>query len=175
MLLLPRDADLGQQFLGRSAPQLRSPDSVARDIAALSGRTELILDWEHPASRLTEPFMERIADACADRMSSCYYFDWALPSARLIDILSSRFSHLSICLDIQAFHEPHRRELATRRMIKPFFSDHDVLEKLCRDRAKRQRARRRDRSRRHAIEDSGARKSALAFIERVAQSYELRT
>ncbi len=162
---------LGKQFLGRAAPRLRSPESVARDIAALAGRTELILDWEHPATHYTEPFMEAIADACADRMSSCYYFDWSLPSPRLLDVLSSRFSHVSICLDIQAFHQPHRRELATRRMIKPFFSDDDLLRTL----ALIERKGNVDVDATGLVgmpfEDADARKSALAFIECVTRSY----
>ena len=39
------------------------------------------------------------------------------------NLLSARFDHVGICLDVQAFAESHRRQLATQRLIKPCFDD----------------------------------------------------
>ena len=162
---------LGRQYLGRAGPRLRRPELVAHDIAALAGRSELVLDWEHPVTRHTERFLETLVAASAGRMSSCYYFDWGLPSRALLDTLSSRFAHVSICLDVQAFHEPHRHRLARSHMIKPFFSDLELLKLL-------DAVERKDNVDIDAtglvgmpFEDEQAREAALAFIERVSQGY----
>ena len=100
-----------------------APRSVARDVEQLQQHSQLILDYEHPSDGRTLRFMNALLERLPARITSCDHFHWGLPSPALLNLLSARFDHVGICLDVQAFAELHRRQLATQRLIKPCFDD----------------------------------------------------
>lgn len=113
----------GKRFFDRNGPRLRPESAVAHDIAQMSQRGQIIFDYEHPSINQAEKTIAAIADALPDRHRNGYYFHWGLPSRKLLSLLSEAFNQVGICVDVQAFHEPHRKKLSEAGLIKPFFSD----------------------------------------------------
>lgn len=120
----------GQRVLGRANARLRSAAAVARDAERLSPRTQLIFDYEHPSPTETLAFVEDLCVRKPASFTSCYYFCWGLPSDDLLEVLSSAFAHVAICLDVQVFGERLRERLAKRALIKPFFPDEAIRRTL---------------------------------------------
>jgi radical SAM superfamily enzyme YgiQ (UPF0313 family) len=122
--------ETGRRILGRERPRLRAAEAVALDVDRLQSHSQLILDYEHPSPGRTFRFMAELIERLPRRIVSCYYFHWGLPTPALLDLLSARFNHVGICLDVQAFAEQHRKQLANERLIKPYFSDRALLDVL---------------------------------------------
>jgi len=118
--------DSGMRIMGRGAPRMRQVAAVARDAAALAGRSQLIFDYEHPSTARTERFLSDLGAALPQSFRSCYYFHWGLPTPAIIDALSERFDQVGICLDIQVFAAAHRHDLSCRKLIKPYVSDEAI-------------------------------------------------
>lgn len=163
--------ETGKRILGRDGPRMRNVEAIRRDAMALKGRTQIILDYEHPSKQKTERFLSKLCSVLPDTFKSCYYFDWGLPNPKLVDALSRKFEQVAICLDIQVFDESHRQELSGRRLIKPFVPDEKIFRLL--DHIE-------GLSNVHVdatgivgmpFETAGKRENALAFIERVMNEY----
>lgn len=112
-------------------PFVRSVDSVVSDIMNFGNRTNIIFDYEYPSFDKTDDHIEELFKKLPKSIDyRCYFFSWGLPSKRLIDLFSDRFTYSSICIDIQSFSETLRKILSEKKLIKPFFSNNDFLEIL---------------------------------------------
>jgi radical SAM superfamily enzyme YgiQ (UPF0313 family) len=122
------NSETAKLIFGTRIPFVRSPKQVAKDIAILGERSHLIFDYEYPSFDGTDEYIRKMISYLPEKDFRCYFFSWGLPSKRLIDIFSERFSYTSICIDIQVFSETLRKKLSEKKLIKPFYSDKELYD-----------------------------------------------
>jgi radical SAM superfamily enzyme YgiQ (UPF0313 family) len=117
-----------KKIFNKRIPFVRNVASVVSDILKFGERTYIIFDYEYPSFDETDSYIEELLLNLPDFVDyRCYFFSWGLPSKKLIDLFSTRFSYSSLCIDVQCYSESLRKLLSDKKLTKPFFSNNQLL------------------------------------------------
>ncbi|MBX3167553.1 MAG: cobalamin-dependent protein [Candidatus Eremiobacteraeota bacterium] len=118
-----------KKLFGRTGFQYRPVEDVISDMQALSPwtRNAVMFDFDPVTDPGREDYYLEIARQLPPKRYHAAFYCWTLPTKEFIAQVSELFASAIISLDAQTYSEPLRLRLATKKQIKPYASDQELL------------------------------------------------